>query len=46
MCHFVFDLQKSPLWQCKHGCRKKKKEHKEENKKIKREKIHFSYGMY
>jgi hypothetical protein len=34
MCHSVFDLRKSPLWQCKHGCRKKKKEKRKKKKEI------------
>jgi hypothetical protein len=38
MCHSVFDLQKSPLWQCKHGCRKKEKRKKKKEKEKKKEK--------
>jgi hypothetical protein len=38
-------LRKSPLWQCKHGCKKKKEEKKKRKKKFFEESVVKDYSV-
>jgi hypothetical protein len=44
--HSVVDLQKSPLLQCKHGCKKEKEKRKGKKEKRKKEKKKQEIKLY